>query len=368
MKTIKLGNKELKLPIIQGGMGVGISLGNLAGAVMKQGGMGVISAAHTGYRDPNFKADPFGTSFAAIKEEATLARKISCGAGLLAVNVMVAGNKYTEYIKSCVDAKVDAIISGAGLPLELPKLVEGSDVLIAPIVSSGRAASLICKVWIKRYNRIPDFIVVEGSEAGGHLGFKKDELLSHTTQALKDIVKDVKTAIEPYINEYKKHIPVFAAGGIFTGTDIANIIEEGADGVQMGTRFIGTHECDASDAYKQYFIDAKKEDIVIVQSPAGMPGRAFENKLMKRVHDQEKIKINFCFNCLVPCKPAETPYCITQALMEAVKGNVEEGLIFTGTNGYRINKLVSVKELIEELVNEYNEAIGDRINDRMEVA
>lgn len=355
MTYIKIGSKELEIPIIQGGMGVGVSLGNLAGHVAKNGGMGVISTAHPGYRQDNFMKEPTKASIKALDEEIKKAKAISNGKGMVAVNVMVAITDYEEMVTQAVESGVDAIISGAGLPLSLPKHCKGKDIALAPIVSGGRVATLICRTWDKKFGVCPDFIVIEGSLAGGHLGFDKDDLVNGTAQSLEDILKDVIEAIKPYEEKYNKTIPLFVAGGVYDGKDIRHFLDLGAAGVQMATRFITTHECDASDVYKQMFVNCQKEDIVIVKSPVGMPGRAMRTKLIDRLALGERIPITHCFNCLKPCDPKTTPYCISMALINAVKGEVEDGLVFCGSNAYRMNEIVSVTQLINELMKECEE-------------
>ena len=360
MKTIKIGSKSIEIPIIQGGMGIGVSLGNLAGTVMEQGGMGVISLANPGFRREDFYTNPLAANLEAVAQEIEKARAIAKDKGMLAVNIMVALTSYSDYVKTAVKNKVDAIIAGAGLPLDLPQLTKGSDTLIAPIVSSGKAAALICKSWDKKHEAAPDFIVIEGSEAGGHLGFSKEELKENRTLDLSSILNDVKEAIAPFQEKFKKHIPIFVGGGIFTGKDIASFLDAGADGVQMGTRFIGTHECDAPSSYKDMFINANKEDITIIASPVGMPGRAIKNKFIEYV-ESSRNEVERCIGCLKSCNPNSTPYCITEALINAVTGNDDRGLFFSGTNGYLINKLVSVKELIKELTTETKEFLKGQL-------
>lgn len=357
LKSVQLGNKELKIPIIQGGMGVGVSLSNLAGNVMKQDCMGVISAAHPGYRKETFRKDSMQANCDAILEEVQKARAISEGKGLLGVNIMVASKDYAHYVKAAIKAKVDAIISGAGLPLELPALAEGSKVLLAPIVSSGKAMKLIAKMWDRRHNATPDFVVVEGSEAGGHLGFKKDDLENGSCESLEIILQDVQNELHPYREKYGKSIPVFVAGGIFTGEDIAKYINLGADGVQIGTRFIATEECDADIEFKNAVINAKKEDIEIVQSPTGFPGRGIMNDFMRRNKERGNVCIKNCLNCMIPCTPTDTPYCISEALIQSAQGNLNNGLIFVGSNAWRIDKMTTVKTLIDELVQQANQAL-----------
>lgn len=352
---IKIKDKYLDIPIIQGGMGVGVSLGNLAGSVAKEGGMGIISTAHPGYRYPNFYKDTLKTNLKALDDEIQKAKTIANGKGLVGVNIMVAIEDYEPMVEQSVKSNVDVIISGAGLPLALPKYTKGTNVAIAPIVSSGRVASLICRTWDKKYQVIPDFIVIEGSQAGGHLGFKKEEILNDKAQSLEVILKEVLEAVQPYEKKYQRQIPIFVAGGIYTGQDIQHYMNLGASGVQMATRFIATYECDADERYKQMFIDCQKEDIVIVKSPVGMPGRAMKTKLIERLEQGEKIPLTHCFNCLRPCDPKTTPYCISMALIHAVSGNIDEGLVFCGSNAYRIDKMMHVKELIEELMKECEE-------------
>lgn len=350
LPPLVIGELRAELPIIQGGMGVGVSGYKLSSAVANEGGIGIISSVQIGYREPDFQTNTKEANIRALREEIKKAKEIS-PKGIIGVNIMVAINNYDEMVKACVDEKVDVIISGAGLPLLLPKLVEGSNVKIAPIASSGKSASVIVKHWNKKYNRIPDMIVVEGPEAGGHLGFHPEQLLEENKRSLEEIVTEVIEAIKPFEEECGKHIPVIAAGGVYSGADIAKFLELGAAGVQMGTRFVATEECDADEKFKKAYVDSKKDDIRVIQSPVGLPGRAIRNELIKQV-EKGRIAPTSCFNCLKKCNPKSTPYCISKALVQAVRGNLEEGLIFTGSNAYRIDKIVTVKELINELVTE----------------
>lgn len=346
--NITLGSKTLHIPIIQGGMGVGVSLSSLAGAVMKEGAMGVISAAHPGYQKPNFLTNSEQANCEAIKEEIIKAKTIAQGNGLCGVNVMVASHHYEAYVKAAIDGGADVIISGAGLPMNLPS-VEGSEqVLLAPIVSSARAARLILKSWDRHYHRCPDFVVIEGSLAGGHLGFKKEDLLEGKVQTLDEILPEVLQELHTYETIYERTIPVFVAGGIYTKEDIEHVQALGAAGVQMATRFIATYECDANDAFKQSIIQAKKEDIHLVKSPAGLPGRAIMTKFMKK-SEEGRIPSSHCILCMKPCTPSTTPYCISEALIHAVEGDVEQGLVFAGSNAYRVDHMMSVHDLIQEL-------------------
>ena len=352
LKGIKIGDKTSKYPIIQGGMGVGVSGFSLAGNVAKNGGIGILSSADIGYREEDFRSNPREANLRAISSEIDKAREIAGPNGIIGVNVMVAMNNYTEMIKHLASKGVDLIVSGAGLPKDLPGLVKGTKTKIAPIISSARGASLITKMWRKKYDYVPDMIIVEGPEAGGHLGFAIEDLTSdEKSVTLENITKEVIEEMKAVEEETNQKIPVIAAGGIYDGKDIAKFLNIGAAGVQMATRFVATDECDASDEYKQTYVDAKKEDIEIIKSPVGMPGRAIRNKFIEGV-SKARPKIDKCIRCIHTCDVKTTPYCITNALINAVKGNVDEALLFCGSNAYRIKEIVSVKALMQELVEE----------------
>ena len=351
MKGIKIGNKESKYPIIQGGMGVGVSLHKLAGAVSKEGGIGVISTADIGYQEDDFSTNPMQANLRAIGKEIKKAREIAGEDKIIGVNIMVALKNYADIVKECVKNKIDLIISGAGIPKELPEYVQGTETKIAPIVSSLRCCQLIVKHWIKKYNYVPDMIVIEGPKAGGHLGFKSEELLDGNQPKLEDIAVDVVDYIKEVSKETGKEIPVIVAGGIWDGNDIKKFLDLGASGVQMATRFVATNECDTSDEFKQAYINAKEEDIKIIKSPVGMPGRAVYNEFIKDT-EKEKCKITKCYGCIKTCNVANTPYCITKALINAVKGNMNDALIFCGSNVDKVKEIVSVKSLMQELVCE----------------
>lgn len=347
---MQIKNKKDLLPIIQGGMGIGISLSSLAGAVMKEGGIGCISLAMPGYDLANYTTQPIQANTQAACEEIAKAKAIAQGKGMIAINCMVAGNNYDHYVREAVKAGAEAVISGAGLPLKLPEYVN-EDTAIAPIVSSGRAARLLLKTWDMHYQRTADFIVIEGYEAGGHLGFKKADLLNGACLSNEEILKEVQIAIQPFEEKYQVKIPLIVAGGVFDGKDVAKYIELGADGVQVGTRFIATKECDASEAFKQCIIDAKEEDIVLIDSPVGFPGRAIHTAFLDKYHEA-RIPSKHCVNCLIPCNPASTIYCISEALIHAVQGDLDNGLVFCGSNGYRINEMSDVKTIIADLMSE----------------
>lgn len=350
LPPLKIGNLFAAVPIIQGGMGVGVSRSRLASAVANEGGVGVISAVQIGFEEPGFETDTKEANIRALRNEIRKAKELSSN-GVIAVNIMVAINNYKEMVNASVEENIDLIISGAGLPTDLPNLVKGSNTKIAPIVSSGKAAMVITKLWDHKFSYIPDLVVVEGPEAGGHLGFSLEQLTTGNKPKLLDIVKDVIEALKPYEKKYSKSIPVVAAGGVYNGKDIVECLGAGAAGVQMATRFVATEECDAHINYKMAYINSCRDNIEIVKSPVGMPGRAIHNPFLDKL-EGGRLPVRKCYDCLKPCEPAKTPYCISKALIEAVKGNIDEGLIFSGSNAYKLNKIVTVKELMNELISE----------------
>ncbi len=347
-QALEIGDLKIPYPIIQGGMGVGISRSRLAGAVSKNGGLGIISTAQIGYDEPDFDKNQKQANFRAIHKHIAEAKK-TAGGRPVGVNIMVATKDYPEYVKESVAAGADVIISGAGLPVRLPEYVEGSKCYIAPIVSSEKAALLMLKNWAKKYNRTADFLVIEGPMAGGHLGFKKEQLAALTPEEYdKEIIKII-SVVREYEEKFGKKIPVIVAGGIFDHGDICHALSLGASGVQIASRFVATTECDADERYKQAYLDAKREDVEIVMSPVGMPGRALNNPFVRKIKEHP-LPVSHCFQCLENCNPAKVPYCITMALIHAVQGDVENGLIFVGENVGRIKQIVSVHDLMEELV------------------
>ncbi|MBD5451097.1 MAG: nitronate monooxygenase [Lachnospiraceae bacterium] len=341
INELKIGNLIARIPLIQGGMGVGVSLSGLSGAVAAAGGIGVISTAQIGYRDPDFDKNPIECNLKAIGEEIKKARAIAKG-GIIGVNIMVATKRYEEYVKAAVKAGVDLVISGAGLPMTLPAV--SGDAKIAPIVSSKKSLSVIAKYWKKKYDRKPDLVVIEGPTAGGHLGFSTEEIEAYTVDKTKDYDAEIKEIIA-LADEME--VPVAVAGGVYERADMEHYLAMGAKAVQVATRFVTTKECDASDAYKQAYIDAKKEDIVIVKSPVGMPGRAIHNAFLDKVKAGERF-MRGCRQCVSTCDPKTTPYCITEALINAVKGNLDEGLVFCGSNAFRADKIETVADIMEE--------------------
>lgn len=349
IKPLKIGELISRLPIIQGGMGVGVSLSNLASAVTNAGGIGIISSAQIGFKESDFEKNPLEANLRALKKHIKLAKE-KCNNGIIGVNVMVATNEYAEYIKTAIESGIDLIISGAGMPTALPKLTKGHNVKLAPIVSSLKAAKVILKLWDKHDNVAPDMIVVEGPKAGGHLGFKKDDI-ENASETFDDTIKDIVLHVKDYEFKYNKSIPVIAAGGIFNGNDIVKYLKLGASGVQMATRFVATEECDASQEFKEAYVNATPETVGIVKSPVGMPGRAILNPFINKTLEGN-IKVTKCYNCLTPCNPANTPYCISKALINSVNGDLDNGLIFCGENVSKIKNITTVKKIMKELENE----------------
>lgn len=349
MESFFIGNIEIKTPIVQGGMGVGISLSGLASAVANEGGVGVISCAGLGLLYPKQKGTYTEKCIIGLEEEIRKSRKMT--KGIIGVNVMVALSNYAEMVRTAIHEKIDVIFSGAGLPLDLPSyLTPDSTTKLVPIVSSSRAAKIICSKWLANYNYLPDAIVVEGPKAGGHLGFKKEQLQDQN-YALETLIPEV-VAIASGYSEVKK-IPVIAAGGISTGSDIARFIELGASGVQMGSIFVTTQECDASETFKEVYIHSKPEDVLIIESPVGMPGRAIDGEFIHNVESGLEKPKKCAFHCIKTCDYTKSPYCIIKALYNAAKGNMKRGYAFAGSNAFLADKISSVKEVMNKLENEF---------------
>ena len=342
-----IGKKRLKKPLLQGGMGIGVSLSGLAGAVAKEGGAGTISAAQIGFLQPEFEQNPVLANLKAMEEELQKARKIAPD-GILGFNIMVAMNHYETYVRKAVETGADFIVSGAGLPLDLPAMVSDTDIAIAPIVSSARGAALILKYWEKKYHRYPDFIVIEGPEAGGHLGFSRKQLEEKMDYDME--ISEILKLVRVYEKKAERKIPVAVGGGICDKARAEHGFMLGADLIQVASRFITTKECDADSAYKDAYLKAQKEDIVLVSSPVGMPGRAIRNPFLERVEKGEVQRPQKCFGCLKHCNPAEIPYCITEALIHAVKGDTENGLLFCGAQGFLVNQIETVQDVMEDLL------------------
>jgi nitronate monooxygenase len=351
LKSLKLGNLEITVPIIQGGMGVGISLSGLASAVANEGAVGVISSAGLGLLYKDFSTDFLEASIYGLKEEIRKAREKTTG--IIGVNVMVAMTNFADMVKTAIAEKIDIVIAGAGLPLDMPSfLKKESKTKLVPIVSSARAAKIICEKWKSNYDYLPDAVIVEGPKAGGHLGFKEEQI-NDKDYALEKLVPEIVEELKFFEDKYNQPIPLIAAGGIYTGQDIYDILKLGASGVQMGTRFVATDECDASMAFKQTYIDAEEKDIEIIKSPVGMPGRAILSSFIEKVRQGKKQPAKCPFKCIKTCDISKSPYCIIIALMNAFKGNFENGYAFAGANAFRTTKISSVKEIFQSLLKEY---------------
>ena len=351
MKTLTIGDLKARIPIIQGGMGVGISLSGLASAVANEGGIGVISAAGLGLLYKKLSPSNYREAGnLGLAEEIRKAREKA--KGIIGVNVMVALSDFAELVKTSIAEKVDIIFSGAGLPLDLPSFLKKDSVTkLVPIVSSARAVRIICEKWKNNYDYLPDAVVLEGPKAGGHLGYKENQLEDQHF-SLEELLPQVEE-VSHFEQKYDKKIPVIAAGGIYTGEDIKRMIDLGASGVQLGTRFVTTTECDASEAFKQTYIQAEEKDIEIIKSPVGMPGRAIHCSFLEKVKAGIKQPKACPFNCIKTCDISRSPYCIVTALYNAFKGNFENGYAFAGSNAWRANKITSVRETITELMNEW---------------
>lgn len=350
IESLNIGNLSIPVPLIQGGMGVGISLSGLAAAVANQGGVGVISSAGLGLIYSSTSADYGEACINGMKEELRKARAKTSGA--IGVNIMVAMSNFADMVKTSIAEKADIIFSGAGLPLDLPGFLKpDSNTKLVPIVSSARAAKIICEKWIRNYQYPPDAIVVEGPKAGGHLGFKPEQI-DDTDYALEKLIPEVVREVRQVEQGQDRTIPVIAAGGIYSGRDIRDIIRLGASGVQMATRFVTTTECDAAPAFKQAYINAQRADIEIIKSPVGMPGRAIGSRFLEQVK-LGLTKPTVCpIKCIRTCDMAKSPYCIMEALLSAFRGDFDSGYAFAGTNAFKATGIISVKELVQTLMSE----------------
>jgi NAD(P)H-dependent flavin oxidoreductase YrpB (nitropropane dioxygenase family) len=366
-----IGDLESAIPIVQGGMGVGISLSRLASAVANVGGIGVIAGAMIGMKEPDIASNPLEANLRALRDEIARARELS--RGIIGVNIMVALTTFSEMVRTSIENRIDIIFSGAGLPLDMPRHLlslceekkEEFKTKLVPIVSSARAAGIISKKWLSRFDYLPDAFVVEGPKAGGHLGFKPEDIDS-PDHSLERLVPEVVDCVKEFEDKKGRRIPVIAAGGIYSGADIKRFLDLGAAGVQMGTRFVATHECDADDRFKQSYVNAHEQDVTIIKSPVGMPGRAILNKFIEDMREGARKPFKCVFKCVSTCEQEKTPYCIAAALLNAMKGNLEKGFAFCGSNVPRISGIQSVRELVDSLQREFDEAVQAIVGIRKE--
>lgn len=349
MNSLQIGRLILKKPVFQGGMGIGVSLGGLAGAVAKAGGAGTISAAQIGFREPDFDEHPLQANLRAMEKELKRARAIAPD-GVIGFNIMVAMRHYEAYVRCAVQLGADFIVSGAGLPVDLPGLVGDAPVCIAPVVSTQKSARVILRYWEKKHHRVPDFLVIEGPLAGGHLGFTRQQLAEYSKVAYEEEIRRILETCREYEERFQKKIPVVLAGGISTARAVRRAFELGADAVQSATRFVTTRECDAADEFKQAYIRAEQEDVILVKSPVGLPGRAIRNHFTDTVMSGQRMAPVRCRGCLKDCRPDQIPYCITEALIRSVKGDAENGLVFCGADAYLADHLESVEEVMDSLL------------------
>jgi len=344
--ALDIGDIHVPFPLIQGGMGVRVSLARLAAAVANEGGIGTIAAVGLGDIEAS-KTDFETVSRNALIHEIRRAKSMTDGP--IAINILGVLSNARDLIQTSVREGIKIIVSGASLPLKLPEMVEDATVKLLPIISSGRAADLVLRTWDKRYARTADAVVLEGPLAGGHLGFSFEQLREPEKYALPILLPEVLAAVKPFEEKYGRKIPVVAGGGIFTGTDIARMLQAGASGVQMATRFVCTDECEVAPEFKQAYLDSKEDDIVIINSPVGLPGRAIHNQFLRNLEAGTLERLKCPYRCLTTCNIAEARYCIAQALVSAYQGDMDKGLVFCGQNACRVNEIVSIKKLIAEL-------------------
>lgn len=345
--TLKIGNLEINPPIIQGGMGVKVSGANLASAVADTGCAGIIASAGLGQFENFSRSECVKINEDAFRYEIRKAKKRTLG--IIGVNIMVALSNYDNLVQVAVEENVDLIISGAGLPLNLPQYLNGKDIKLIPVVSSARTFQLICKRWKNRFDKLPDAVIVEGPLAGGHLGYSHESVTVDTAPAIEQTLVEINNIA----NSFQPCIPVIAAGGIFDGNDIARFLELGASGVQMATRFVCTNECDAHDNFKQAYLNAtSEEDLTIIKSPVGLPGRVINNSFVEKIKQGQTMPFKCHYHCLRTCEPNKAPYCIAKILANAAEGKMDESFAFAGSNAYRCNEIVPVSELVEKLSEE----------------
>jgi len=352
--ALTIGPHTARLPIVQGGMGVHISLSGLASAVANEGGIGVIATAGIGMNESDVYTNFLEANKRALRREIQLAREKT--RGLIGVNILVALSNYADMVRTAVEEEAHFIFSGAALPLTLPSLLEGSThTKLIPIVSSARSARIIIRRWLDKYHYRPDALVLEGPKAGGHLGFKPEQI-DDPAYALEALLHPVLREAEATGTQDGLPIPVIAAGGIYTGEDIYKVMAMGASGVQMATRFVTTEECDASEEFKKAYIAARPEDLIIIKSPIGLPGRAIRNEFLNEVEAGKRMPYKCPYQCIVTCDYQNSPYCIALALVNAARANLKSGFAFAGTNAYRADRITTVREIVRSLLDEYAQA------------
>jgi len=347
MLPLKIGNIEVPMPVIQAGMGVKVAKGELAAATARAGAIGCISSVGLGTIEASMK-DYISDSNETLIKEIRIARQLAPN-GIIGVNIMIALSNYDEIVKTCVSEKVDVIISGAGLPIPLPGLTKGSGIKLIPIVSSGRAMKVILKSWHRRYQTIPDAVIIEGPLCGGHMAFTREQVLHPEMIPIKNILLDVKKEIEPYEAEYGKKVPLLAAGNVVTTDDVLTKLNDGFDGVHIGTRFICTEESGIHIKSKEVFVNAKDEDVVILRSPLGLPVKVLLTPLVVKLFNGEKIPFGCPFRCLRACEASEAKFCIAANLLKTVDGITDEGLFMVGSGIGRVNDIIPAEEFFEPL-------------------
>ena len=354
MPELKIGSLSAKLPIIQGGMGVGVSLSKLASAVAEEGGIGVISTAAIGRTQPGSNLPDSEILRGVIRET----RKLTTG--VFGLNIMMAISDFNDHLRVAIEENVSVIFIGAGLPLRIPEIISVDRARscltnLVPKISSSRAARAICQFWDRHYNIVPDAIVVEGPKAGGHLGFS-EENINNPEYSLESLLPQVIKTVSPYEQKYGRNIPVIAAGGIYNGEDILKFLTIGAQAVKMGTRFVATEECDVHPNFKEAYLNCTEDDLIIIKSPVGLPGRAIKSKLLADISSGIKKPLNCIWKCLKSCDLKSAPYCIASALSNARKGDLLNGFAFAGANAFRIDRIISVRELMNSLTAEFRMA------------
>ncbi len=357
MNALQIGDLTVPVPIVQGGMGIGVSLSGLASAVANQGGIGVISSVGIGMSYESKGKYSRKSNLEGFIREIRKAKELAPN-GILGANIMLAITDFDDMFKVALDEKLDIVFVGAGLLIKKPATVTmdefvNSKTKIVPKISSARAAELTFRIWANSFGRVPDAVVVEGSKAGGHLGFKKNELKGET-KSLTEIMKETKEVLKKYEERFSQKIPVIAGGGVYTGEDMYETMQAGADAVKLGTRFVTTYECDADIKFKMQYLNASKpEDVVIIDSPVGLPGRAINNKFLEQISAGEKKPVSCSWQCLKGCDYRKIPYCIAEALFNAASGNLDKGFAFAGSNGYRATKIETVEEVFDDLIAGY---------------